>query len=124
MSPVPSGSHSISLQEAIEMTSRYRSQRENVLTPDHKGILLTSETFNRAAFDVLLAENDCVGIRIYFGMDKDLAIKLIAVGVNEKDEDILPSEGDAIATTSDGKNITENGQPCPPICPPRSPLNG
>ena len=122
MSPVPSGSHSISLQEAIEMTSRFRSQRPNVLAPDHKGILLTCETFNRAGFDDLLAEPDCVGIRIYFGMDKDLTIKLIAVGVNEKDEDILPS-GESNMTDND-KPITENGLPCPPVCPPHSPLNG
>src|SRR6266487_1896594 len=121
MSPVPSGSHSISLQEAIEMTSRYRSQRETVLTPAHKGILLTCETFNRSAFDALLAEPDCVGIRIYFGMAKDLTIKLIAVGLNEKDEDILPS---AISTAEDDKTISENGLPCPPVCPPSSPLNG
>ena|SRR5438552_7267350 len=121
MSPVPSGSHSVSLQEAIEMTSRFRSQRETVLTPAHKEILLTCETFNRAGFDDLLAEPDCVGIRIYFGMDKDLTIKLIAVGVNEKDEDILPS---ASSTLDDSKPVTEAGLPCPPICPPSSPLNG
>ena len=121
MSPLSSESHFISLQQAIEMTTLYRSQRENVLAPGLKGILLTCETFNRTAFDALLAEPDCVGIRIYFGMDKDLTVKLIVVGVNEKDEDILPS---ASSTAEDGKTISENGLPCPPVCPPSSPLNG
>ncbi len=124
MSPLSSESHFISLQQAIEMTTRYRSQRENVLAPANKGILLTCETFNRTPFDALLANPDCVGVRIYFGMDKDLTIKLVIVGVNEKEEDILPSEANANMTTSNDKPVTENGLPCPPFCPPTSPLNG
>ena len=124
MSPLPSNSHFISLKQAIEMTSRYRAERPNVLVPAFKDILLTCETFNRAAFDTLLAEADCAGIRVYFSMDEDLKIRIIAVAVNVNDEDILPADGIAAGEKSSDGHIIETGQPCPPHCPPPSALNG
>ncbi len=117
------GSHFISLQQAIEMTSRYRAEKENILAPPFrdKGILPICETFDRTAFDALLSEPDCVGIRAYFCMDVELKVKLVIVGVNSKNEDILPA---SVAVTDDEEEIVEEGQRCPPYCPPPSPLNG
>jgi len=124
MSPLPTNSHSISLQQAIEMTKRYRDQRSNALTPAFRNSLLTSETFNRAAFDSLLAAPGCAGIRIYFGMDEKMVVKLVAVAVNEKDEDILPSDMISMATDGGTPPPVEQGLPCPPYCPPPGHLSG
>jgi hypothetical protein len=116
------GSHFISLQQAIEMTSLYRAEKENILAPKFRdqGILPICETFDRNAFDSLLAESDCIRIRTYFCMDTNLNVKLVIVGVNSNNEDILPAGN----TLSGGEEIVEEGQRCPPYCPPPSPLNG
>lgn len=115
-----SSNHRIPLQQAIEMTKRYRANMEGILKPEHqgKGILHLSETFDREAFDALLAQPGCTGIRIYYSMDQNLKFHAIVVGVNSQDQDILPS---ADTSTTDG-TIVEEGRTCPPICT-ASPLN-
>lgn len=135
--------HGIPLSQAIEMTARYRPFREAILKPEFQGmeLLPLSETFNRAAFEKLLAQPGCAGIRAYLGMDAEKKVKLIFVGVNDANEDILPSKpiaASAAATsgitppgaTADGDDdddddggVVEEGQRCPPLCPPSSPLN-
>ena len=53
-------------------------------------------------------------------MGEDLKVRLLAVDVNEKGDDILPAAG---AKLADGaSNIVEDGQRCPDICHP-SPLS-
>src|SRR5258708_1775131 len=120
--------HFIPLSQAIEMTTRYRSKKEDILSPEFKGknILLLAETFDRAAFDTLLAEADCTSIRIYFSMHQDLQVRAIFVGVNGKNEDILPeaAQPGSATTETSGNQIVEEGAPCPTWCPTSSPLNG
>jgi hypothetical protein len=124
--PLPTNSHFIPLDQAIAMTTTYRNNREIVLSPDYRGkdILPLSETFNRAAFDKLLASTGCEGLRIYYGMDQNLQIHAVIVAVNADNQDILPPS--ATSTTVEGSGddvIVEEGQRCPPICPDPSPLN-
>lgn len=111
-------SHDISLQTAIDMTTRYRNNRAAILNPDQPSpdILPFCETFDRAAIDKLLEQTGCEKFRIYYGMDSELNIHAILVAVNDAGEDILPS-GTSTAV------ILEVGQRCPHICPPSSPLN-
>ncbi len=113
----------ITLDEAVKMTSIYSKEKENILAPEYKGqnILCTSETFDRSAFDALLAQADCKAVRIYYGMDEKLQIHAIAVGVNNKNEDLLPSL--KVSVTSGDPVIIEDGSRCPDECPPSSPLN-
>ena len=116
----------ISLQQAIDMTTLFRKEKEGLLNPDMigKNILPNAETFDRAVFDKILSQTGCVGLRIYSGLTVDLMRKSIVVGVNEKNEDMLPTSMSLSAT--DGGNdqsIGEEGQPCPPFCPPPSDLN-
>lgn len=121
----PPGSHFIALPRAIEMTSLYRSQKENILALAFKNqnILPVCETFNRTDLDTVLSHNGCVGLRVYFGMDELLKVRVIMVGVNENNEDMLPVTS-ALETDSDtGDDILEEGHRCPPACPPPSPLN-
>lgn len=110
-------SHLISLEEARQKTAAFRKAGELILNPVYKGlgIIPTCETFDREAFDALLGQPDCVSIRIYYGMDEKLKVHTIAVGVNSKNEDILPS-----AEAGMEEIIVENGLRCPDHCPPPS----
>lgn len=121
-------SHFIDLQTAIEMTSRYRSEKENILEPQYRqrNILPVCETFSRDTFDTLLNEGQpgqVKKVRIYFSMNRDLQLRAIIVGVDDQDKDILPPSGGSLNVGGSGEVIIENGQLCPPICPPASPLN-
>jgi hypothetical protein len=114
--------HFISLNKAIEMTALYRADKETILATGFQAqdILPNSETFNRNAFDALLAADLCAGIRIYYGMDENSKVHAIAVAVNEDNEDILNIvTSPSVATES----IIEEGQRCPDLCPPASSLN-
>jgi len=105
----------ISLSDAIALTQNYRDNKDSILDPKvNPDVLPICESFDRADFDALLAQTDCQGIRIYMGMDKDLNQRVVAVGVNSDDEDIL---------TTDEEIIIEKGVRCPDVCPPSSSLN-
>lgn len=120
---LPENDHLISLQKAVEMTTRYRREKETILASQYQeqNILPNSETFNRAGIEKLLAETNCAGIRIYYGMDETLKSHAILVGVNKANEDILPLSSNSLSGTDEP--ILEEGQRCPDICPPKSPLN-
>ena len=109
-------SNLISLQDAIDMTTKFRDEKENILIQSMRGqnILPICETFGRSAFDTLLAQTGCEAIRVYFSMDSSLKVKVVIVGVDGSKADILPASNE---------KIVEEGQRCPDICPPSSPLN-
>lgn len=116
--------HFISLAQAVEMTTTFRENRDKILATNYQGttFLPNAETFDRAAFDAVLSQLGCEQLRIYYGMDSELKVHAIIVGVNAQNEDILPVTGDA---TDDGSTgIIEVGQRCPPDCGTGSPLNG
>lgn len=120
---LPSGSsHEISLQTAIDMTTLYRTYRETILASNYQNqdILPISETFNRDAIDKLLSESNCAGLRIYYSMDENKKVHAILVGVNSSNEDILPVNS---LNEAEELIILEEGQRCPPSCPPSSDLN-
>lgn len=120
--------HFITLQKGIDMTTLYRLQKENILATAFKNqnVLPLSETFDRTAIDAILQEEGCTSFRIYYGMSEDLLVHAILVGVNESNEDILPSSENSISTLIDSADdvIAEQGIRCPPDCPASSPLNG
>ena len=121
--------HFISLGQAIQMTTLYRKEKENILADPYKGlnILSNSETFDAAPFLTLLGKPECKSLRIYFGMGDDLKIHAIIVAVNANNEDILPliasGSGAPASSLDDPGDIVEEGISCPPACPPPSPLN-
>lgn len=116
--------HFISLAKAANMTTLYRYQKEEILQPEYQGenILPICESFDRNEFDIVLAQEGCAGLRIYYGMSDDFKIHAIIVGVNDKNEDMLPPTGTTSASETDDE-IIENGNRCPDLCPPASPLN-
>lgn len=110
--------HSISLDEAKKMTKKFRTDKDKIVKDEFKGkhLIPNCESFDRKAFDVLLQREDCVGVRIYYGMkDGSDRIHAIIVGFDANGKDILPVAGGV----SDGVDptIIENGQPCPASCP-------
>ena len=114
----------ISLQEAVDMTTQYRNEKENILIPARQGqnILPNCETFSRAQIDMLLAKPDCTGIRIYYGMKPDFKVYTIIVAVDSQNRNILPPSGKSMVQSVDD-DIVERGTRCPPDCPPSSPLD-
>lgn len=104
--------HEISLEEAIEMTTRFRGEIQSMLKPEFSaiGVLPISETFNKSIFEDLVIQTGCVAVRAYLGMDENNRVRLLFVGVDDNNNDILAS------TDEQGGYIFEYGQRCPPIC--------
>ena len=121
--PIPVNDHYISLDRAIDMTKRYRENRESILSEKDKGknLLPLSETVNKEALLSFFNNPVCAAVRIYYGMSDDRQVHAIIVGVNDKNEDLLPHA--TSVTGSDSAIIVEDLQRCPPACPPDSVLN-
>jgi hypothetical protein len=123
--------HSIPLNSARLLTSTYRKNKKKVLRDEYhnKAVLPDCETFDREPFDKLLARTDCVGVRFYYGMDEEMNVRLVFVGVDENGADILPQPAPAgvtmmaASTTNDDPEVYEEGVRCPPACPTESTLN-
>ncbi|MGZ8543868.1 MAG: hypothetical protein ACXWV0_01165 [Flavisolibacter sp.] len=113
--------HFICMKDASALTSRFRQMRETLLDPNYQGmnVLPTCETFDRSAFDHVLQQDGCVGIRVYMGMEENNQLVFVLVGVNENDEDMIT----ATENSDNEDEVFENGVRCPIYCPPNSPLN-
>lgn len=105
----------ISLQQAIDYTSRFRENPG----PD----MPYSETFSAASVKALLEQNECKSFRIYLGRKTDNRICCVLVAADEKGQDILPPLN-PVSSQEDQGIILEDALQCPPLCPPPSPLNG
>jgi hypothetical protein len=118
--------HFIPVEKATQMTKRHRENKEKILHENFKSkdILPHCETFNKDLFVQIANQPGCAGIRIYYGMDADMKVHAIVVGVDDKGSDILPESKKVVTKDSGGGGTGEEGQRCPPICPPGSPLNG
>ena len=114
----------ISLQQAIEMTTRYRENKEAVIAKEYAGqdILCISDTLNKSAVATLLAKPGCTAIRLYYGMNEELQVRPILVAVNENNEDMLPDTAN-LDGDDPGEDIVDDAIKCPPLCPPPSKLN-
>jgi hypothetical protein len=118
----------ISLDQAIDMTTRYRQNKTTILNQGvDTNVLPISETFDQSALAALLAVPGCSFIRVYYGMSENMYIHTILVAADANGADILPAGNTAVhgkeALESGEPGIKEDGQRCPPDCPPPSPLN-
>jgi hypothetical protein len=113
-------SHAISLDDAKEMISVYRANREAILSNEYKGqdILAYSEAFDVDAILTLIANTLCRKMRIYYGMDETKKVHAILVAVDGNGKDILPLDP-GVPTPM----IVEDGVRCPTLCPTPSDLN-
>lgn len=114
--------HAISLQNAAALTARWRKNRPPGA--------LHGARFDRIAFDTLLSQPGCEGIRIYLGLelpgakDDPSHWTFVLVGTDADGNDMVGA-GDAV--TADGAladgGTEENPFQCPPYCGAPSPLN-
>lgn len=117
----------ISLDEAVAMTTRYRENRDNILNPEFAGTeyLPYAESFDRSQFETFFARPECIGVRMYYGMDEGSKVHLVIVGIDDRGSDILP-RGQSKDNAVEGEEnfIIQTGQRCPPTCDEDgSPLN-
>jgi hypothetical protein len=106
-------SHGISLEMAARMTQAYRDAGINVVK---------ASAFSREAFERLLAQEGCEGIRCYYAfkllsidpeLDQNLDghLTLVMVGTDREGNDIYNGE------------LAEMSYCCPYVCPQDNPLN-
>ncbi|GAO42658.1 hypothetical protein [Flavihumibacter petaseus] len=117
--PLSEFNRDITLKTAIEMTERYRKHMPEVLTRDfaEKKVLPIRETFRKEVVMAILDQPGCIGLRTYYGMDENMLVHQILVGVNEKEEDMLPTGDQAELSTA---GIAEDAKRCPDLCWPPS----
>src|SRR3989338_254636 len=84
----------ISLDTASQMTKAYRDA-------NHGGRI--AHFFGRDILEEILAQEECMGIRMYYGINEDGDRELILVGANASENDLL----DLVADVS---------SPCPNLC--------
>ncbi len=107
-------SHFITRGKAKDMILLYKEMKDKILTATYLGreILASCETFERSAIVGLMAQNNCSGLRIHYGMDSDFKIHAIMVAVDDNGDEIIPIDPD-----ESNEQIVENGTRCPTVCP-------
>ena len=93
--------HKISLAEASELTKQHRKDHKEM---GHGGF------FHREAFDDLLKQPGCAGIRIYRGKAEKGTHHFVMVAVSAEGKDMVEGA------------VMEKCDPCPPFCDETSPL--
>jgi|WetSurMetagenome_2_1015567.scaffolds.fasta_scaffold166631_1 hypothetical protein len=79
--------------------------RKNPQAPKSQGA-----SFNRGAFDKILAQNGCEEIKMYWAQEKDGKFTVVLVGVDAAGKDMVAG------------SIMEMSRPCPPWCDATSPF--
>ncbi len=92
--------HAITLGDASQLTGNYRA---------HTAV--KGGFFGRKAIEEILAQNGCVGIRVYFAQQNDGSPTLVLVGVDASENDM------------ENGLLAEDYKPCPPYCGQSSRLN-
>ncbi len=95
--------HSITLADASVLTERFR---DNMPWDD-----TIAEFFGKAALLEILEQEDCVGIRFYYGFDDQMRPSLVAVGAKPNQDDLVNGF------------IAETGRRCPVYCSTPNDLN-
>jgi len=88
--------HSISLDEAVKLTERYRTQMGSGAT--------LGGYFSKRAVEGVLKQDGCVGIRIYCARGENGSHPLVVVGVDTAGDDL------------EGGELAERSILCPPRC--------
>lgn len=101
--PLDPRNHSIPLAAAAEHTRRHRQAN----TP---GFALRAGAFHADQVQALLAQQGCVGLRIYLGRDESNQPSFVLVGM------------DAAGADMTSGTVLEINWPCPPYCDDASPL--
>lgn len=93
----------VTLKQASDWTAEFR---KTISAGD-----TIAQFYGRDKIEQILAQEDCMGIRIYHGIDEDGKRILILVGADRNENDMTSGI------------IVEIGPKCPPICSTSNPLN-
>jgi hypothetical protein len=93
----------ITLEEGAAMTASYRSS----VQPG----TVTGQFVGKEKLIQILNQPNCVGIRMYYGLDEFNENSIVAVGVDSNENDITNG------------HIIDRFIKCPPRCSKRNPLN-
>jgi hypothetical protein len=107
----------ISLAEAVDLTKRH--QRSSPAS-EKAGF------FFGAWISELLAQPGAYGMRIYHGLDAKGQYRMVLVAVDREGNDIVKTQkvlkSGAVARAFNDAILLDGHWPCPPFCPPDSPL--
>jgi hypothetical protein len=95
--------HRTPLEAAARYTAAYRRGR-----PQDPA---QAFSFNREAYDAILRQEGCVGVRSYLGRRDDGSLTMVLVGVDAAGNDMTSGE------------VMQDPDECPPMCPTASALN-
>lgn len=113
-------SNNDSLRQASAWTRNYRDQNPGSVN---------AHCLPAATLESILQQPGCVGVRAYYGLDDSGAPKLILVGYDANDNDLLTGSVAAargtvsLASTAPTAVISTEHQPCPPCCSEQNDLN-
>jgi len=93
----------ITLAEGSKMTAAYRA---TISTGDTIALAVGKNLVNS-----ILGQTGCMGIRMYFALDKDGNNQLVLVGVDANGDDMTAGV------------IVDKAYACPPYCSQKNPLN-
>jgi hypothetical protein len=93
----------ITLAEGSKMTADYRA---TISTGDTLALAVGKNLLNS-----ILGQTGCMGIRMYFALDKDENKQLVLVGVDANGDDMTAGV------------IVDRLAPCPTTCPTKNSLN-
>ena len=102
--PLPPVDHRISLADAAKKTKKYKAKKE------HKHAFPPG-AFRREAFERILQQPGCVGIRAYPAENDDGLSTIVIVGVDERGNDMYEGE------------LAQDVFVCPEFCSDENPLN-
>jgi len=102
-SPLQPRDHRLPLAAAARYTAAYRRGRPH--DPAH------AFAFNREAYDAILRQDGCAGVRTYLARRDDNALTLVLVGVDAQGNDMTSGE------------LMQEPDICPPACPADSALS-
>lgn len=91
----------ITLIEGAALTATYRDNFPNEI----KGHFIGKDLLNE-----ILAQSECMGIRIYYGIDSNGNKQLVYVGADSNEDDIIGI-------------IADHSEPCPSRCSRANDLN-
>lgn len=94
--------HSITPDEAGNLTRNYRANTVEGA--------IKAEFFGKDVIQNILIQENCVGIRVYYGQNDNGTPVLVLVGADANGNDLTQGI------------IAEKGLPCPPFCPENSAL--
>jgi hypothetical protein len=111
------GGNLFPIGKAKEMIAKYIENKNTILSTEYKNsdVLANSETFNADDVRLLLSQPGCVGFRVLYGMDNELKIHSILVGVNSEGNEILIKDIKSEVSDEDGY-VLEDAIRCPPLC--------